>query len=253
MVGDDAITEEREVDGMALVPIDIGTQWKVRRFERFLRRNTESLTQRFGASEAVLMRREMLDEYRSLIPQVPYIGGRRNPLGSQFPVIAWALAVYRVVQRHGGEAQDAGKVAYDYARGMVGRVPGPLRRRMLRPRRARADKLARWSQQRRYPADWVCEVVDGTGQPFDFGVDYTECAIVKFLHAQGADELSPYLCHLDYVVAEAAGADLTRTKTLAWGCDRCDFRWTVPGKTTATWPPEFIERSCGQPVRQATP
>ncbi|HCU95481.1 MAG TPA: hypothetical protein DHU96_23325 [Actinobacteria bacterium] len=36
-------------------------------------------------------------------------------------------------------------------------------------------------------------------------------------------------------------------------CDRCDFRWTIPGKTMATWPPEFVERSCGRPAPQATP
>ena len=150
------------------------------------------------------MRREMLDEYRSLIPQVPDVGGRRNRWSSGLTLSAWALAVYRVVLRRGGDAQDAGKVAYDYVRGMVGRVPGPLRARMLGPRRARAQSQARWTQQRRYPGDWVSEVVDSAGQPFDLGMDVTECGIVKFLHAQGADELTPYLCHLDYVTAEAA-------------------------------------------------
>jgi hypothetical protein len=233
--------------------IDIGTRWKMRRFEWLLNRNTGSLGERFGASEVVLMRREMPDQYRSLIPRVPYVGGRRNRWSSSLTLSALALAVYRVVLRHGGDAQDAGRVVYDYARGMAGRVPRPLRARMLGPRRARAEKQARWTQQRRYPGDWVGKFVDGAGQPFDFGMDITECGIVKFLHAQGADELTPYLCHLDYVMAEAAGAGLTRTKTLAWGCDRCDFRFTTPGKTTATWPPEFAERNCGRPAPQSAP
>jgi hypothetical protein len=161
---------------------------------------------------------------------------------------AWALAVHRVVLRHGGTAQDAGEVPYRYARASVDRVPRPLRRRLLGARRARAQKMARRSQQRRYPGDWVAEFVDGADQPFDFGVDYTECGIVKFLNNQRADELTPYLCHLDYVMWEAAGQELTRTKTLAWGCDRCDFRTTSPGTTTATWPPDFVERRCGQPA-----
>lgn len=108
--------------------------------------------------------------------------------------------------------------------------------------------MARRPQQRRYPGGWVAEFVDGTGPPFDFGIDYTECGIVKFLHAQDADELTPYLFHLDYVMWEAAGQQLTRSKTLAWGCDRCDFRTTSPGTTTGAWPPEFVERHCGQPA-----
>lgn len=238
---------------MAMARSDISTRWKVRRFERFLNRHTASLTDRFGASEVALMRPEMLDEYRSLIPQLPYVGGRRNRWSSNLAASAWALAVYRVVLRHGGDAQDVGRVAYDYAWGVVRRIPRPLRGPMLRPRAARAEKQARRTQQRRYPDDWVCEVVDSAGQPFDLGMDVTECGIVKFLHAGGADELTPYLCHLDYVYAEAAGVGLTRSKTLAWGCDRCDFRFTIPGKTTATWPPEFAERSCGRPKSGATP
>jgi len=40
--------------------------------------------------------------------------------------------------------------------------------------------------------------------------------------------------------------DMQRTKTLAWGCDRCDFRYSKHGVTSAGWPPEFVERTCGQ-------
>jgi hypothetical protein len=224
------------------------TRWKLHRFERFLDRHTDTLTERFGAAEANIMRREMLDEYRSVIPTVPDVGGRRNRLSSGLLLAAWALAVYRVVVRHGGSAQDAGELLYRYTQARIEGIPRPLRGRLLGgPRPARNQKVARRSQQRRYPGDWVAEYIDGTDQPFDFGMDYTECGIVKFLHAHDADELTPYICHLDYLIWEAAGAQLTRTKTLAWGCDRCDFRTRCPGTTVATWPPDFPEQRCGQP------
>ena len=226
---------------------DLGTRRKVHSFERFLNHHTDCLTRRFGAAEAAIMRREMREEYQALIPQLPYIGGRRNPWNANLAAAPMALAVYRVVLRHGGSAQDAGEVVRAYAQRMVERIPQRLRPLMLRPRPARAQKVARWTQQRRYPEDWVCQIVDGAGQPFDYGMDVTECAIVKFMHAQGADEFTPWLCHLDYVMAEAAGYGLTRTKTLAWGCDRCDFRMTANGTTTTTWPPDFPERTCGRP------
>ena len=227
---------------------DLGTRRKVHSFERFLNHHTDCLTRRFGAAEAAIMRREMREEYQALIPQLPYIGGRRNPWNANLAAAPMALAVYRVVLRHGGSAQDAGEVVRAYAQRMVERIPQRLRPLMLRPRPARAQKVARWTQQRRYPEDWVCQIVDGAGQPFDYGMDVTECAIVKFMHAQGADEFTPWLCHLDYVMAEAAGYGLTRTKTLAWGCDRCDFRMTANGTTTTTWPPDFPERTCGEAV-----
>lgn len=226
---------------------DVAVRWKVHRFGRLVDRHTGSLGDRFGTSETAVMRREMVEEYRALIPQVPDIGGRRHPWNSNLAGSAMALAVYRVVRRHGGSAQDAGAVMVAYAHGMVGQIPRRLRPRLLGPRRSSMEKVARWTQRRRYPEDWVCQVVEGAGQPFDLGMDVTECAIVKFMHAQGADEFTPYLCHLDYVVAEAAGFGMNRTGTLAWGCDRCDFRWTVPGQTTAEWPPDFHERTCGRP------
>jgi len=53
-------------------------------------------------------------------------------------------------------------------------------------------------------------------------------------------------------MAEVAGVGLTRTKTLAWGCDSCDVRWTIPGDTIAAWPPTFCEQRCGMARSQTT-
>lgn len=226
----------------------VRTPRAVRRFEHLLEVGADALVLRFGEAEWAVMRREMRDEYASLLPSVPSLGGRDNPWISSMTAGPWLLAVYRVVLRHGGSAEDAGKVAYDYARNLARKVrmiPAPLRPRIMGPRRSRAEADARWFQRRLYPDNWVCEVVDPAGRPFDVGMDVTQCAIVNYLHANDADDVTPYLCHLDYVLAEASGIGLVRTKTLAWGCDRCDFRYTVPGTTTATWPPEFPERRCG--------
>ena len=55
-----------------------------------------------------------------------------------------------------------------------------------------------------------------------------------------------YICEVDYILMELLGVGLRRTKTLAWGCDRCDFRVSLQGDTTARWPPRFVERSCGE-------
>ena len=63
---------------MAMPFSGIGIRWKMRRFGRFLNSGTGSLAERFGASEAALKCREMREEYKSLIPRVPYVGGRRN-------------------------------------------------------------------------------------------------------------------------------------------------------------------------------
>jgi hypothetical protein len=227
------------------------TEKLVAKFDRVLERSGGALVDHFGVDAGAVMRTEMLDEYRRVIPEVPDIGGRRNVYASDLEASGWFLAIYRVVVRHGGSVEAVGEVIHEMARLEMGRMPKvilPLVRwyRFSGLRMRKLEKAARRSQARRYPGDWVFEVVDGEGKPFDFGIDMTECGIVKFFHNQGADELVPYLCELDYIGAETIGVGLRRTKTLAWGCDRCDFRLTKDAKTTAQWPPRFVERTCGE-------
>ncbi|MEN8239247.1 MAG: L-2-amino-thiazoline-4-carboxylic acid hydrolase [Actinomycetota bacterium] len=224
----------------------------VRRFDRYLGQSIGVLVDRFGEKTAAVMRGEILDEYRRLIPELPYIGGWRNSHSGSLSLALRTLALYRVVVRHGGSLEDTGELLHRSAQTQLERVPrvvrhGVGRYKFTKLSRWRLERAARKSQARRYPGDWVFERIDGDGETFDFGMDTTECGIVKFLHTQEADELGPYLCDLDYVMYEAMGCGLRRTKTLAWGCDRCDFRYSKQGVTSAPWPPEFVERTCGQP------
>ena len=98
------------------------------------------------------------------------------------------------------------------------------RRFLSRKRLDQRRHVAAISQERRYPDDWVFEVVEGDGQDFAFGVDYTECGVVKYLAREGAPELAPYLCWIDYPQFAAMHLRLDRTETLAQGGQRCDFR-----------------------------
>jgi hypothetical protein len=90
---------------------------------------------------------------------------------------------------------------------------------------SKLKKKAAESQKRLYPGDWVWSYVEGDGKAFDFGFDMTECALVKFLHAEGADELVPFLCRIDFATSKAFGWGLVRTTTLAEGGEKCDFRF----------------------------
>lgn len=84
--------------------------------------------------------------------------------------------------------------------------------------------------------DYVYDFIPGDGITFDYGVDYLECASCKFLAKQGAPELAPYLCPVDVLYSEALGWGLTRTKTLAEGADKCDFRFKKGGSTNVAVP-----------------
>ena len=217
-----------------------------------LDRVADELIARFGDETAVAMRAEILEEYRRLIPGVPYLGGWRDGHSSNLTLTSRALALHRVVLRHDGTVEDSGWLLRRMMETDMQRIPRLLRHgyggfRFTRLGKWREEAAARKSQAREYPGDWVYERFDGDGKTFDFGVDNTECGNVKYLNTHDADELCPYICDLEYVVARNMGIGVKRTKTLAWGCDRCDFRFSKHGETAAPWPPEFAERSCGDP------
>jgi hypothetical protein len=209
------------------------------------------LVARYGTEEAERILQDTLAECEELIPQFPYIGGKENRLTTNLVQAGYGLALYRALQAHGGTVEEAGELCHLAIERKLNRTPAFLRRLMARfmfsPWRIRdMRRRAQISQQRRYSGDWVWEVIEGDGQTFDLGTTYTECGIDKFMRSQGAAELTPYLCNTDYVLFRSLGMGLVRTKTLAWGCDCCDFRISRKGNLPPAWPPRFVEQRCGK-------
>jgi hypothetical protein len=209
-------------------------------FDKTVKYVRDVFVARYGTPLAETMIAEARQEYGALIPQLPYIGGKQ-PFTQFIISTGWALAMYRALQRHGGTVEQAGKLAYQASAAYLRAYPPFLRRlfgRRTFSRRyvARVRQRAAESQQRQYPGDYVYNFVEGDGQTFDYGVDYVECASVKFLQQQGAPELAPYLCAADKLYSEMLGWGLQRTMTLAEGADRCDFRFRRGGETRVAIP-----------------
>lgn len=77
---------------------------------------------------------------------------------------------------------------------------------------------------------WAASYVAGDGA-FDFGVDYTRCAIRELAVSAGAADFAPYICLADIAGSEEFGWGLVRTETIAQGGSRCDFRFKRGGET----------------------
>jgi hypothetical protein len=197
-----------------------------------------------GADIADAVIRDARPQLDSLLAQLPYIGGNANELTTNLTQSAGALALYRSMKARGKTAREVGLVlyeGYDAYLSTTSKVVttglGVLQALGLDAQKARQDVAE--SKKHAYPGDWVQEFVEGDGKTFDWGIDYTECGIVKFFHAQGADELAPYLCQLDYPMSRVFGMGLVRTTTLAQGGTRCDFRYKRGRKTEPGWPPAW--------------
>lgn len=197
-----------------------------------LRHYKQHLAEAYGKADANAIVRETLQGFEASLASLPYVGGDANPNTRALYVAAAWLAMYRALLARGASVEDAGRLIYLGAASFYESIPARWlmrwqgRRFFGRKRMAQRRRDAAVSQRRRYPDDWVFEIAGADGRGSAFGVDYSECGIVKYLDREGASELAPYLCWIDYPMAAAAHVRLDRTETLAQGGQRCDFRFS---------------------------
>ena len=58
-----------------------------------------------------------------------------------------------------------------------------------------------------------------------YGFDILECGICKLFQKRGAFKYVSILCDIDKVTSNLAGLELIRNSTIAYGADKCDFRF----------------------------
>jgi len=194
----------------------------------------------FGSEYADTVLKESREEYETLIPQIPYIGGDENHLTEELIASVRYLAFYRAMKKNHKTAEEAGKILYDAVLARIDepQVPIPPSKRLtpeqlMERRRKRAER----SQERRYRQDYVYEFVAGSGEEFDYGYNFSECAAQKFYHARGTDEFMPFYCYLDFPRSRSG---LTRTMTLAEGHEKCNHRFKEGREAKLEWPPPFL-------------
>ncbi len=208
------------------------------------------LSTHFGPGQARVLSRDIRRAYEALSPEVPDIGGAENIFTEWLTYGAYYLAVYRVLKSQDHSIEQVGHIIYETYQVMADRPQWLIslvgRLKYDREYIEQLKRAAATSQERHYPGDWVCTFIEGDGETFDYGLDITECGICKFYHAQGADELAPYMCLSDYVQSCAFDRGLVRYKTIAEGAEVCDFRYKQ-GRATFVyplrdgWPPTFIQ------------
>jgi hypothetical protein len=207
----------------------------LRDFDVLVNRARTVLVSQYGRELAEALVRETREEYSKLIPEIPYVGHSRI-LIRFITGTAQSLAIYRVLRNHGKTVEEAGKLYYLVCQAVLNSYPGAVHWLVGKAsfsgfvlRALKAGALE--SQKRLYPGGYVFSFIEGDGSEFDYGVDYSECGGCKFLSKQGAPELAPYVCTADIIYSELFGWGLTRTKTIAEGFDKCDFRFKKGGKT----------------------
>lgn len=89
---------------------------------------------------------------------------------------------------------------------------------------ANRTKQAKWSRDHieEYPMNWFYyfETVPGKDEYY---ITHKQCGICKLTKQEHCEEITKYLCMMDYYTFEMQGAVLDRTKTLGYGDYECNF------------------------------
>lgn len=214
-------------------------------FDKALKPVRKVFVTNFGDELADRILEDARQEYEALIPELPYWG--KNNMMTRFLIgSSYFLAIYRVLKKHGKSVVEIGKILYEMVEAGLDRVPSPALRlygklKYGKSYRERLKKQAIISQKKQYPGDYVFTYIVGDGKEFDYGYDITKCGVCKFLHAQHADELAPFLCLVDFPLSKAFGRGLVRNMTIAEGAEKCDFRYKKGRDTKEGWPPSFLK------------
>lgn len=166
-------------------------------------------------------------QYKALIPQIPYIGGKRNPMSKDLHEAVRLLAFYRSMEPRGFSPVMTYKIIYRAFELKLGKYPKFILRLIGKLQlsslfKMKLMKLAKVSKLKKYPEDFVFDIVNGDRKSFDWGIEFTECAILKFFKSQNAEELMPFICPNDYITSKFFGLGLSRSMTLAEGSPKCD-------------------------------
>ncbi len=201
----------------------------LRSFNRASRWVLASLVNRYGREFSNAIVEKARKEYEALIPQIPFIGGAQNRWTGDLVESVQILALFRAMKARGKTPRETADVIHEGMQIRLAQYPRFLLRlagklQFTRLFLNRLQRQAIETQKRAYPDNFVAEVVPGDGKDFDWGIDFTECAIHKFYKAQNAVEFLPYVCKLDYLTSTAFGLGLMRTMTLADGQERCNPR-----------------------------
>jgi len=188
----------------------------------------------YGTEFADKLYEDALKEYEKLIPDIPHLeGSMTGQLNSFLMITAQEVAAWKAIKKHGLTPAEAWEICHEAITRRMKTFPKIKRwflkkimysRVMLSRIRKRAETNTHLKS-----GDFEVAYIIGDGNEFDYEVDYVACGNYKFVLDQGVEEFAPYVCMSDIALGTALGWGLTRTQTLADGCDRCDFKFKKGG------------------------
>ena len=169
-------------------------------------------------------KKRVLAEYQAIVERTPGVGSMKdNMFVMTLYAAAFLIALYKKADGKMDEEKLKGLVrAEAYCPMMVKAKQG--KSAFTEKEIATRTRQARWSRDhiREYPMNWFYyfETVPGKEE---YSITHKQCGICKLTKQEHCQEITRYLCMMDYYTFEMQGAVLDRTKTLGYGDDECNF------------------------------
>lgn len=169
-------------------------------------------------------KKRVLNEYKAIVLRTPAVGRlKENMFVMTMYAGAFLIAFYK---------EAGGKLIDDKLKGLVrASAYCPLMVKAKKGKSAFTEKeienrtwQAKWSRDHidEYPMNWFYyfETVPGKEEYY---ITHKQCGICKLTKQEHCEEITKYLCMMDYYTFEMQGAVLDRTKTLGYGDEECNF------------------------------
>ncbi len=183
--------------------------------------------------------------FMELIPQLPYIGGKKSSGTMNLVGSAQLLAIIRTLEKAGLDERTIGKIVYQSMEAFFNARPRPVRwlmGKMMMSERF-LERMRRQADLPHFRGGWRKVILED--EKFDFCQDVVECGIVTLYEQHGMSQYVPYLCLVDFAMFRSLGIGFSRTQTLGNGAPVCDFRFKKDGTTLPGWPPENLKEFTG--------
>lgn len=200
-------------------------------FDKYFKRVEKQLVHDYGDVEAREITALTRKEYESLLPNIPYIGGRSNIFTPVMIINGWIIALYRVMKSRGGTVEDVIRISYEASDDFFDSFPGFVSYMVGKMATQQfvinfIQKQAEQSQERKYPEDFVytCQVQKTNGET-ELELEFSECAVQKYYDAEGVAELKPYCNFFDPIYSKHFGMGVRAEETLGLGCSTCKLNY----------------------------
>ncbi len=221
----------------------------MRSFDERLAVVSDELRKKFDNKKSEELMSQMKAEFEKILPNIPYIGGQKNPTTLVLVKCMSDLAIFHTLEKIGFSFREIGEFHYNYVLAANKLRKEALKKAGRDPSNYPFDpvymdyqkKLTEETKLKLYPDDWVMEFVEGEGDTFEWGWDIAQCGVQKAFKKLGDEKYLPFICLGDFYEAEGLGFGFSRTQALGFGAPLCTHRFVKNYKTPRAWPPDNLE------------